>query len=159
MPRYSTYGGYGDAITATDRAIAVEVKTPFAQRPLFVSASINEFGLVGGEFGRVIVYTGELDDLSATLLIHAGNWEFVRSCGISRLLATATFPFNGATPFKLDIPQLEIPSFGSLPGETLGAALLLPCDKNLNPMAACYATFSFFGVPLDGGQITKYKVV
>jgi hypothetical protein len=158
--KYSMYGGYGDAIVAAgNRAIAVEVKTPFAQRPAFVSASANMAFPAGGEFARVIIYTGEIQDIGA-LLLHSGNWEFLQSFGIgvSRLLATATFPVNGVAPFVMPLPPLAVPTFGSLPDETLGAALLLPCDKNLVPLAASYATFSFFGIPASSEDAPPYKV-
>jgi hypothetical protein len=165
MPRYSAFGGYGDKVLSVDRAIAIEVKTPYSQRPVFVSATANMVfpsggaaRLGGNEFARIIVYTGELGDLANSVL-HAGNWEFVQSCGISRLLATTTFMVNGYSPCIMEFPPLPVPLLSSLANETLGAALLLPCDQDLVSIAACYASFSFFGAPVDSADITKYRTV
>lgn len=165
MPRYSAFGGYGDAITGVDKAIAIEVKTPYSQRPMFVSATANMIfpsggaaRLGGNEFARIIVYTGEIQDLAYSQL-HAGNWEFVQSCGVSRLLATTTFMVNGYSPCVMEFPALPVPLLSSLANETLGAALLMPCDQNLVSIAACYASLTFFGAPVDSADITKYRTV
>lgn len=166
MSRQQSYGGYGDLLLTAggDRALAIEYKSPLAQRAVSCSASCYPAsstptaGMLAG-FARLLLYIGSIPDLT-DLAVEAATYDAIGMFGLSRVLSNVLVPMG--KDVQLIIPQVQSDGFHAQPGETLGAALLLPVTQD--PASSlvvfnAYGTLNFYGTPIDNADNKKYKVV
>lgn len=159
MSIFTTYGGYSEDLVTVggQRALCIQVRRTVPQRPIHLTASMLFPGATD-QFARVLVYAGEVTDTEMDPRTLTSNGLAINEFGFTRILANVTFALNGE-PLQIHFPPIAESYYQSEPEGFLGAILLLPNTNAGFLSQNGYAALTFFGVPIGGDNITKYKAV